>query len=103
MSIVRISKGAFPAEMYEQVKQALDESQASLVPAIKALHGCMAYYAGIDPMTNTMINVSVWETMEDAKQMEGLAPMQALAGKFIGELQVEFERPIANYETLWQV
>ncbi len=37
-----------------------------------------------------------------AKQMETLAPMLALAAEFVG-LGVTFERPITNYEILWQI
>jgi hypothetical protein len=38
----------------------------------------------------------------DAKQMDTLVPMLALAGEFV-KLGVVFERPITNYETLWQL
>jgi hypothetical protein len=62
----------------------------------------MQYWVGIDRTTNTMVNVSVWASLADAKQMETLAPMLALAGEFV-ERGVVFERPIANYETLWEI
>ncbi len=52
--------------------------------------------------SHTLINVSVWKTMDDARQMDTLAPMLALAGEFI-ELGIEFERPIHNYLTLWEI
>jgi len=102
MPILRISRGSFKPEDYEKIKARLDESQQALVPAIRILSGCMHYWAGIDQMTNTMINVSVWKSLSDAKRMETLPPMLALAGEFV-KLGVIFERPIANYETLWQV
>jgi hypothetical protein len=102
MPILRISRGSFKPEAYERVKERLDGSQATLVPAIRKLSGCMHYWAGIDRMTNTMVNVSVWKSLMDAKQMDTLAPMLALAGEFV-KLGVVFERPIANHETLWQI
>lgn len=100
--IIRISKGAFPAESFERIRTMLDTAQASLVPAIRALPGCLHYWAAIDPVTNTMVNVSVWTTLDDAKQMDGLAEMKALAGEFIAA-GVQFERPITNYNGLWQI
>lgn len=102
MSVVRISRGSFEPENYEKVKAKLDASQEVLVPSIKRLNGLLLFYAGIDPTSNTMINVSVWETLADAKQMETLAPMQALAGEFT-QLGVRFERPIMNFDTLWEI
>jgi hypothetical protein len=102
MPVVRISRGSFKPEDYERIKVRLDESEQTLVPTIRTLGGCLHYWAGIDPTTNTMVNVSVWESLADAKEMETLAPMLALAGEFV-KLGVVFERPIANYETLWQI
>lgn len=102
MPVVRISRGSFKAEDYEKIKARLDGSQQTLVPAVGILSGCMHYWAGIDRATSTMVNVSVWKSLADAKQMDTLVPMLALAGEFVG-LGVVFERPIANYETLWRI
>ncbi len=102
LPILRISRGSFKSEDYERIKAHLDESQQTLVPSIRKLTGCMHYWAGIDRITNSMVNVSVWKSLADAKQMEALAPMLALAGEFV-KRGVVFERPIANYETLWQI
>ena len=102
MPVVRISRGSFKPEDYERIKGRLEGSHQTLVPAVGILSGCMHYWAGIDLATNTMVNVSVWKSLADAKQMDTLAPMLALAGEFV-ELGVVFERPIVNYETLWQI
>jgi hypothetical protein len=102
LPVVRISRGSFPPERYDDVRQRLDASRKSLIPAIKRLKGLLHYYAGIDRESNTLINVSVWKTLADAKQMETLQPMRDLAGEFIAA-GVTFERPIANYETLWNI
>ena len=99
---MRISRGSFKPEDYDRIKARLDESEQTLVPAIMELSGCMHYWAGIDRTSNTMVNVSVWKSLADAKQMDTLAPMLALAGEFV-RLGVVFERPISNYETLWQI
>ena len=57
----------------------------------------MHYWSGIDRTTSTMINVSVWKSLSNAKQMETLPSMLALASEFV-KLGVVFERPVANYE-----
>lgn len=80
----------------------LDASQQSLVPAIQQLNGLIAYYAGADPVSNTMVNVSIWDSIDAAEQMASLPEMQALAGEF-QELGVDFERPIVNYDSPWQI
>lgn len=71
----------FAPESYEPVKQRLDASRKSL-----------------DAESNTLINVSVWKTVADAKQMDTLQAMRDLACEFIAA-GVTFERPISNYET----
>ncbi len=101
-SVVRLSKGHFEPDHYAIVRQRLDESRQTLIPAIRALRGCLHFWAGVDPVSNTLVNVSVWASIEDARQMETLAPMRVLAGEF-AELGVTFERPIANYESLWEI
>lgn len=49
-----------------------------------------------------MVNVSVWRSVADAKQMQTLGPMLALAEDFTRD-GVLFEHPIINYETLWTI
>jgi hypothetical protein len=48
MSVVRISLARFDATQYDTVRQMLAEAQATLAPAIRALKGNLAFYAGID-------------------------------------------------------
>jgi hypothetical protein len=100
MSVVRISLGRFDTENYHAIRMLLDQSQKSLIPAIRALKGNRAYYVGIDRENNAMTNVSVWDTRADAEQMASLQAMLDLAKTFV-EAGVRFERPITNHETLW--
>ncbi|MDX2005931.1 MAG: antibiotic biosynthesis monooxygenase [Meiothermus sp.] len=100
--IVRISKGRYTSELHALVTARLAESSGSLVPVIRALPGCLAYYAGSDEASCTMVNVSVWDTMEHANAMASLPEMAALAKEFVA-IGVEFERPIINYPTLWHL
>jgi quinol monooxygenase YgiN len=99
---VRISKGRYKPELHAEVTAHLAASAVTLVPAITALPGCLSYYAGSDATSNTMINVSVWESLESAQAIASLPEMSALATEFIA-LGVEFERPIVNYPVLWSV
>ena len=100
--IVRISRGSFAPEKYADVERRLAASQESLIPAIRKLAGCLHYYAAIDRHSSTLVNVSVWRSLADAQQMQTLAPMLALAEAFTRD-GVRFERPVINYESLWQI
>lgn len=101
-SVIRISKGSFPADKLDLVRARLAASKDKLEPAIRGLRGCLHYWASIDPETHTIYNVSVWETLADARQMDTLEAMKALAGEFIA-LGVAFERPITNSQVLWDL
>jgi len=100
MPVVRISLGCFDADRYDTIRQMLDESRKTLVPAIRALKGNRGYYVGIDRENNAMTNVSLWDTRGDAEQMASLKAMLDLAKVFV-EAGVRFERPITNHETIW--
>ena len=102
LPVVRLSRGSFAPSLFAEVERRLAAATASLVPAINELQGCSHYWAGIDVASNTMVNISVWATLEDAKQMESLAPMLALAREFTA-IGVKFERPIINYSVLWAI
>ena len=102
MAVVRISLGRFDADKYDMIRQLLDQSQKTLIPAIRALKGNRAYHVGIDRENSAMTNVSVWETLDDAKQMALLQAMLDLAKTFV-DAGVRFERPITNHETLWTI
>jgi hypothetical protein len=75
--VIRVSRGRFAPEKYRTVINLIEESAASLVPAIQELHGLLYYHAAVDPTTSTVVNVSIWESMADARQMETLPPMLA--------------------------
>jgi RNA binding exosome subunit len=102
MPVVRISLGRFDPENFEIIRKLLDDSQKSLVPAIRGLKGNRSYYVGIDRQNSAMTNVSVWDTLDDAQQMASLQAMLDLAKVFV-ETGVKFERPITNHETLWTI
>lgn len=102
MITVRISRGAFNPDDYDRIAKLLDESRLRLDPSIRRLEGCLHYWAGIDGSSNTMVNVSVWRSLNEAREMETLTEMKLLADEFT-RLGVRFERPINNYEVLWEI
>jgi quinol monooxygenase YgiN len=100
--IIRLSRGRYAPALHADVTRRLDAAGATLIPAIKKLPGCLHYYAASDEASSTMINVSVWDSLAHAQAMASLAEMSALAVEFT-KLGVEFERPIVNYPSLWEI
>jgi hypothetical protein len=98
--VIRISIGSFDAEKASLVERRLLESKAVLESGIRAMRGNLGYYAGVDRRHNSMTNVSIWASVADARQMESFQPMLDLAKEFIA-LGVRFERPILDFETIW--
>jgi hypothetical protein len=99
---VRVSKAGYAPALHADVSARLDASSESLVPAIRKLPGCLGYFVGSDALSSTMVNISCWDTLEHAEAMSLLAEMTNL-GKEFAQMGVEFERPIINYEVMWQL
>ena len=99
--IVRISKGSFTSVQYDEVRQLIEASAEPLVPALKQLRGLLYYHVAVDPVTNTVVNMSIWTDLDAAKQMDTLAPMLAQR-PLLEQAGVQFDR-IANYEPLWTI
>jgi hypothetical protein len=64
--------------------------------------GLLAYYFGADEATSSLTNVSLWISLEAAKQLDTFQPMLELGKPFVAK-GATFERPIMNYATLWQL
>jgi hypothetical protein len=99
--VVRISKGRFAFTQYDEVRRFIEAAAEPLVPALKQLRGLLYYHAGVDPVTNTVVNVSIWTDLDAARQMDTLAPMLALRPG-AEQAGVQFDA-IANYEPLWAI
>ncbi len=95
VSIFRSSKENFP-----RLAAMMREADAVLCAGIEALPGLVAFHVGEDPDGLALSNVSVWESLEHAKQMDRFAPMLELAKTFLAA-GATFERPILNFATLW--
>ena len=101
MPVVRISKGKFNVKDVEHAERLLVESEKALREPLSRLRGLLHYYVGIDRAAGYLINVSVWESLEAAHQMDTLQAM--LAQRPVLEAAgVTFE-VITNHETLWAI
>jgi len=99
--VVRISQGFFPPALLLEVRAKLEARRTTLDPALRALPGLLHYYVAIDSVSNSIVNVSIWESMDAALQMNTLEAMRAQRDVFV-ELGVQFQ-PIRNYTGLWSI
>jgi hypothetical protein len=99
--VVRISRGAFEASNFDNVSETLNLWRLRLEPALVALEGLLHYYVAVDSATNSLTNVSVWRSLEQAKQMETLGVMLEQRQAF-EQLGVTFD-PIRNFTSLWTI
>ncbi len=99
--IVRISQGFFEPKQCDAVAARLQEGRSRLEPALRALPGPIHYYVSLDPVSNSMVNVSIWRSLEAAEQMNTLREMLSQRDVFVA-LGVKFQ-PIRNYAGIWSV
>ena len=99
--VVRISQGFFAPHQLDEVTAKLRDGRTTLEPALRRLRGLRHYFVSVDPVSHSMVNVSVWESLEDALQMDALAEMAAQRDIFVA-LGVTFQ-PIRNYSGLWSL
>jgi hypothetical protein len=100
--VVRVSILRCPPERFAELRQMAVEADAVLRPGIEMLPGLLSFYFGADEATSSLTNVSLWTTLEAAKQLDTFQPMLDLAKPFADKGAI-FERPIMNYATLWRL
>src|SRR5262252_2762868 len=101
MPVVRISKGKFTVNDLANAEHVLQESERALREPLSRLRGLLHYYVGIDRATGYLTNVSVWESLEAAHQMDTLAAMLAQR-PLLEAAGITFE-VITNHEALWTI
>jgi hypothetical protein len=102
MPVVRISNGRFDAARVADVERFLRESEQALRGPLTKLPGLVHFYAGVDRARGFITNVSVWDSLEHARQLDTLQEM--LAQRPVGVAAgVTFEPPITNHETVWTI
>lgn len=85
----------------DRSKRSLSSPLGHSYPAIRGLRGLLYYQASVDRESSTVVNVSIWEDLEAAKQMDSLQAMLAQRPILEGA-GVTFDA-IANYEPLWKI
>jgi hypothetical protein len=100
--VVRVSILRCVPEKFAELQQMMVEADSVLRPGIEAMPGLINFYAGADEATSSLMNVSIWKTLDNAKQLDIFQPMLDL-GKVFVQKGATFERPIMNHLTLWQL
>ncbi len=96
--VVRVSIIRCAPEKFAELRRMMVEADAVLRTGIEAMPGMIDFYAGADEATSSLMNVSVWKTLDNAEQ-PGHVPAHARSGKGLWQGAI-FERPIANHATL---
>ncbi len=99
--VIRVSIIRCDATRFALLRRMMLEAEADLRPGIEAMPGLLAFYAGADEATSSLINVSVWDTLEHARQLDSFQPMLDAGKRFVAE-GARFERPIMNHASLWR-
>lgn len=100
--VVRVSIMRCKPEAFAELRDLMMTALAPLEPGIGKMHGLMHFYAGADEAASSLTNVSVWTSLENAKQLDSFQPMLDLGREFVAK-GATFERPIMNYTTLWEL
>src|SRR5580658_1341309 len=100
--VLRVSVLRCDSADFELLRTMMEDAQTLLRPGIEGMPGLLAFYAGADAASHSLINTSVWDTLEHAQQMDRFAPMLGL-GKRFAEAGARFERPIMNHAVLWSL
>jgi hypothetical protein len=100
--VVRVSIMRCDAAQFATLSSMMADAEQVLAPGIRSMRGFRLFFAGADESSLSLTNVSHWDTLEDAKQMDVFQPMLDLGKQFVAA-GARFERPIMNYEPLWQL
>jgi len=100
MPIIRVSVIRCQPQDFAALKQMMAEAKAVLEPGISRMRGLIRFHAGEDEATNSLVNLSFWRTLADAKQVDTFQPMLDLGKAFVAR-GATFERPIMSYAPQW--
>ena len=89
-----------PAD-FERFRAMTVELEQVLRPGIEAMPGLLAFYAGADADSAAFSQTSIWNSIENARQLDRFQPMLD-SGKQFAAAGARFERPIINYAGLWE-
>ena len=97
---VRVALVRCDPDNFQLISDKMEKSEKALRPGIEAMPGLLSFYAGADADTLTLTNVSIWDSVEHAKQLDTFEPMVALAREFIAD-GGRPERPVMNHTMQW--
>lgn len=100
-TVLRVSILRCDATNFASLREMMVDAEAALRPGIEALPGLLVFYAGADEATSSLINTSVWDTLEHARQLDTFQPMLDAGKRFVAA-GARFERPIMHYTSLWR-
>jgi len=102
MAVIRVSVLRCKPEHFSELKKMMEDSSRVLEPGIRRMSGLIHFYAGADEAVSALTNVSIWQTLADAKQLDSFQPMLDLGKEFTAK-GAAFERPIMNHAGLWEI
>jgi hypothetical protein len=101
-AVVRVSRWSFDPGLAAEA-DALTLKQADyLEPAIRRLPGLIHWYSGVSP-DGALAQVSVWDSVEHAKQMDHLKEMVITARQEMEALVGPWAGTITNYPIGWTI
>ena len=99
--VIRISILRRDAANFAVLRRMMLDVEATLRPGIEAMPGLIAFYAGADETTLSLMNTSLWDTLGHARQLDTFQPMLDAGRQFVAA-GATFERPIMNHVSLWR-
>lgn len=100
-AIVRVSRATFDPTRFAEVDAMNTKTSQYLIPAINRLPGLIHFYACVSP-GGSSIQVSVWDTLDHARQLDHLTEMTVDARAAAEAVGVSFT-PIINYPIGWTI
>jgi hypothetical protein len=100
-AVVRVSRATFDPSRFAEVDAMNTKTSKYLIPAIKRLPGLVHFYAGVSP-EGSAVQVSVWDSGEQAAQLDRLTEMTVDARGEAEAVGVTFT-PIVTYPVNWTI
>ncbi|HEY1002860.1 MAG TPA: hypothetical protein VGD83_24780 [Streptosporangiaceae bacterium] len=100
-AFVRVSRATFDPSRFAEVDAMNTKTSEYLIPAVSRLPGLIHFYAGVSP-EGSAVHVSVWDSGENAAQLDHLKDMVVDARSEAEAVGVTFH-PIVNYPVNWTI
>ncbi|MGW4244312.1 hypothetical protein [Nocardia sp. NPDC004722] len=101
-AVIHVARGSFDPSRFAEVDALATKQADYLVPAIKALPGLLHWFTAVSPV-GSIVNISIWDTDEHAKQMMTLTEMVDTARGEFKALDALTFAPIVDYPIDWTI